>query len=204
MGRPFILALAFALFGARLVSPALADDTMYRTNTGAAAADFSGVEIGVDAAAALGSVGGANLSGPAGGAHIGYNLQNGALVGGVEVDAIFGSISSGSFGSGSFNQDFLSSARVKGGYAFGNLLAYGTIGWAYSTTSYQDPSGTANNTIRGEVFGAGLEYALTRSVSIRGEYLFYDFGSATYVTPLASRSLSTSTSLLRAGASLHF
>jgi outer membrane immunogenic protein len=204
MRRVFISALAVAFLEVSLVGAAHADDMTYRANTGPYAADFSGIGVGVDAAAALGSAGGANLSGPAGGAHIGYNLQNGGLVGGVEADAIFGSVRTGSFGSGSFSQDFLSSARVKGGYAFGNLLAYGTIGWAYSTASYQDASGSADKTIKGGVYGAGLEYALTRSVSIRGEYLFYDFGSATYVTPFTAKTLSTSTSLLRLGASLHF
>jgi outer membrane immunogenic protein len=204
MRRPFASALALALFGAGLVTPALADGDTNRTNTGSAGADFSGVELGVDGAWALGSVGGALTSGPAGGAHVGYNLQNGGLVGGVEADAIFGSIRAGGVGAGSFTQDFLSSARVKGGYAFGNLMAYGTIGWAYSTASYQDPSGSANKTIRGDVFGGGLEYALTRNVSLRGEYLFYDFSGATYVTPFAAKSLSASTSLLRVGASLHF
>jgi outer membrane immunogenic protein len=194
----FALGLLAAAFGA----PALAQD--YRTNTGPGVADFSGLAIGVDGAAALGSAGGVSMSGPAGGVHLGYNLQNGGLVGGVEADAIFGSISSGGFGSGSFKQDFLTSARVKGGYAFGSFLAYGTLGWAYSTTSYQDASGSADKTIRGEVFGGGLEYALTRNVSVRGEYLFYDFGGATYTTPFASRSISTSTSLLRVGGSVHF
>jgi len=204
MRRAFASALIAAWFCALLPSPAAASDLLYRTNTGPGPADFSGVNLGIDAAAALGTVGGANLSGPAGGAHVGYNLQSGGLVGGAELDAIFGSIRTGSLGGGSFNQDFLSSARFKAGYAFGGFLAYGTIGWAYSTTSYQDASATTNKTVRGDVFGAGLEYALTRSVSIRGEYLFYDFGKASYVTPLSSRSLSTATSLLRVGASLHF
>jgi len=203
MRRAYASALVLALCGASLASPVLADG-LYRTDTGPGPADFSGVSLGIDAAAALGSVGGANLSGPAGGAHIGYNLQRGGLVGGAEVDAFFGRIRTGSLGSGSFDQDFLSSARVKAGYAFGDMLAYGTIGWAYSTTSYQDSSGSANKTIRGDVFGAGLEYALTRSVSIRGEYMFYDFGKASYVTPFSSKSLSASTNLLRLGASLHF
>jgi outer membrane immunogenic protein len=200
--RPFALPLVLGFLTAALVTPALAGD--YRTYTGPGVADFSGMAIGVDGAAALGSANDVSLSGPAGGVHLGYNLQSGGLVGGVEADAIFGSISSGSFGAGSFKQDFLSSARAKAGYAFGNFLAYGTIGWAFSTTSYQDASGSSDKTIGGEVFGAGLEYALTRNVSVRGEYLFYDFGGATYTTPFASRSISTSTSLVRVGGSLHF
>jgi outer membrane immunogenic protein len=204
MCRAYASALVAALFCVFCTNPVSAGDTSYRTDTGPGPADFSGVNLGIDAAAALGSVGGANLSGPAGGAHVGYNLQSGGLVGGAEIDALFGSIRTGSLGGGSFNQDFLSSARFKAGYAFGSLLAYGTIGWAYSTTSYQDVSGSANKTVRGDVLGGGLEYAITRNVSVRGEYLFYDFGKASYVTPFASKSMSTATNLLRVGASLHF
>ena len=200
MRRTFASALALALLGAGIASPALADGMMYNSPP----ADFSGIGIGLDFGAALGSVGGANLSGPAGGVHLGYNLQSGGLVGGAEADAIFGGVDTGSFGSGSFSQNFLSSARAKAGYAFGPMLAYGTIGWGFSTTAYEDASGTANKTIDGGVFGAGLEYALTRSVSIRGQYLYYDFGKATYVTPLSVKSLTTSTNFLSVGATLHF
>jgi outer membrane immunogenic protein len=192
MRRTFASILAAALFGASFASPALADGMTYAP--GPAPADFSGFGVGLDFGAALGSVGGANL----------YNLQSGGLVGGAEFDAMFAGVSAGGFGPGSFNQGFLSSTRAKAGYAFGNMLAYGTIGWAFSTTSYEDASGTANKTIYGDVFGAGLEYALTRSVSIRGEYLFYDFDKAMYVTPASVKSLGATTSFLRIGASLHF
>ena len=126
------LALLLAASGAK------ADD-LYRTNPGPNGADFSGVELGPDLGVALGSASSANISGPAGGAHVGYNFQSSRVVGGVEADAMFSSIRSGTLGSASFSQDFLSSARVKGGYAFGNLLAYGTVGWAWSTTNYQGP-----------------------------------------------------------------
>jgi outer membrane immunogenic protein len=194
-----VAAVSFLLIGASFDGPAFADGSMYRTYT-----DFSGLSLGVDAGVAMTSTGGANASGAVGGAHLGYNLQSGGIVGGAEADALFGAVNSGTFGGGSFNQDFLSSARVKAGYAFGNLLAYGTIGYGLSTTSYQDASGSADKTLGGAVYGAGLEYALTRMVSIRAQYLFYDFRSATYATPLTIKELDTSTNLLTLGASYHF
>ena len=67
-------------------------DELYRTNTGPGGADFSGVELGPDLGAALGSAGSANISGLAGGAHIGYNFQAAQIVGGVEADGMFSSI----------------------------------------------------------------------------------------------------------------
>lgn len=175
-----------------------------RTDIAPGGADFSGIEIGPDLGVALGAAGSANISGPAGGAHIGYNFQTNHVVGGIEGDVTFGSIRSGSLGSASFSQNFLSSARVKGGYVFGNLLAYGTVGWAYSTTELKYFGDSSSQTITGLAFGAGVEYPITRNVSIRGELLRYDFGSATYTIPGATKSLTTSTNVARIGASLHF
>jgi outer membrane immunogenic protein len=194
---PLALVLAFA------VSEAWAAD-FQRTDIGPGAPDFSGVELGPDLGAAIGSASSANISGPAGGAHVGYNFQANRIVGGVETDAMFSSIRSGTFGGASFDQTFLSSARVKGGYVFGNLLAYGTVGWAWSTTDYHDLGVDSSETVRGLAFGVGAEYPITRNVSLRAELLRYDFGSAGYATPFASQSLTTSTNVARLGANVHF
>jgi outer membrane immunogenic protein len=175
-----------------------------RTDTGPGAADFSGVELGPDLGAAIGTAGSSNISGLAGGAHLGYNFQNQNIVGGVEGDVTFGAIRSGSLGPNEFSQNLLSSARLKGGYAFGSLLAYGTFGAAWSTTDYSYVGGSSGQTVKGLVFGGGGEYAITRNVSLRAELLRYDFGNATYFVPPVSHSLSTSTNVVRVGASLHF
>ena len=198
-----LLLVAVGVLGLSLQS-AGADAQDYRTNTGPNGADFSGVSLGVDGGVALGSAGGANTTGPAGGLHIGYNFQAAHFVIGGEADTMFGSIKAGSLGGASFNQDYLSSARAKAGYAFGDFLAYGTLGWAFSTGTYEDPLASQSKTITGSVFGLGAEYALTRNVSIRAEYLRYDFGNTTYSTPFSSKQIYTDTNLLRAGASVHF
>ena len=66
---------------------------------------------------------------------------------------------------------------------FGNLLGYGTLGWAWSTTNYSFGGASSGQTVKGVVFGVGVEYPITRNVSIRGELLRYDFGGATYTCP---------------------
>ena len=121
----------------------------------------------------------------------------------AHLDILHG-IKTGGLNPTSFQQNFLSSARVKAGWAFGDLLAYGTVGWAYSTSKLTDTSGSSNKSIKGTAYGAGAEFAVTRNAFLRVEYLRYDFGDQTYVTPLNSRTLSTTTNLLRAGASVHF
>ena len=181
-----------------------AADFDLQTTPSRASADFSGVGLGVDAGVGLGAAGEGNASGAIGGAHIGYNFQANRLVGGAEADFLPSGIKSGGLNPTSFQQNFLSSARVKTGWAFGDLLAYGTIGWAYSTSKLTDQTGSSNKSIKGTAYGAGAEFALTRNAFLRVEYLRYDFGAQTYVTPLSARTLSTTTNMLRAGASVHF
>ena len=194
-----LCALAAATFG----SVAHAADFDLQTTPTRPAADFTGVGLGVDAGVGLSAASSVNASGMIGGAHVGYNFQASRLVGGAEADFLTSGIKSGSLGAASFQQNFLSSARVKAGWAFGDLLAYGTVGWAYSTSKLTDPSGSSNKSIKGTAYGAGAEFALTRNAFLRVEYLRYDFGAQSYVT-MDARTISTTTNLLRAGASVHF
>ena len=196
-----LCALALAAFS---TSGAYASDFDLQTTPTRPSADFTGVGLGVDAGVGLGTAGSVNASGAIGGAHAGYNFQTTRLVGGAEADVLTSGIKSGSLSTTSFQQNLLSSTRVKAGWAFGDLLAYGTIGWAYSTTKFTDASGTSNKSVKGSAYGGGAEIAVTRNMFLRAEYLRYDFGGQTYATPLGSRSISTNTNLLRAGASVHF
>ena len=194
--RTLLLATLFAATGA-----GAADLT--GMNAGSTVADFSGLGIGLDAGAAIGAAGATSISGGIGGAHVGYNLQNGPIVGGIEADAMLGSVNGRAAG-GTFSQDFLTSARAKGGYAFGSLLAYGTVGWAWSTTDYASLGNTSSRSAAGVAYGLGAEFAVTRNISVRAELLRYDFNGANYSTPFGSQSLTTSTNLLRIGATAHF
>jgi outer membrane immunogenic protein len=71
---------------------------------------------------------------------------------------------------------------------------------------------TSSPTRTGWVVGGGLEYALTRSWSIKGEYLYADFGSVTAVGPpittafpaVTSYTHHFSESLARAGVNYKF
>ena len=206
MRFPFLTTLIIAS-ASMAAGASLAQEIASRTSTGGTA-DFSGVGLGIDAGVGVSSADNIsasfNSSGLIGGAHVGYNFQAQRIVGGVEGDFLTARISSGTVATMSFRQNYLSSARVKGGYVFGDLLAYGTLGYAYSTASYRDFTGSSDKTIKGAVFGGGVEYAVTRNFSIRAEYMRYNFGTQTYVTPLAALPISSNTNLLRAGASVHF
>jgi len=194
---------AVALAGSVVMGSARAADFGNGAGSGGTS-DFSGVYFGLDGGLGIGSAGSANTSGYLGGAHIGYNFQANRLVGGVEADAMLTNISTGKLTISSFNQKMLSSARVRAGYIFADLMAYGMIGYGFSTSSYLDISGVAHSTIGGLSFGAGGEYALTRNISLRGELVRYNFGQHSYATPLAFANLATSTNLVKAGINFRF
>ena len=193
--RRFVLT---ALTGLAVAWAAAAHAQAYRTNTGPGGADFSGVELGPDVGLAFGST-----SGGAFGGHVGYNLQWGQFLGGGEADIMGSNLSND--GPFSLSEHFLMSARGKAGFAFGNFLAYGTLGVGWSTAQYNNWFGSQSTTLTGAAFGVGGEYALTRNVSLRAELLRYQFGDVSLMSyPLFSQSANASTTMFRLGASLHF
>ena len=190
--------------GAALVASTAMADGLYRTNTGPGGPDFSGFNIGLDVGAGFGSSGSINTSGLAGGLQAGYNLQNGAIVGGVAADVLFGQISGGVGGVATYRENSLASARVVGGYVVSGIMAFGTLGWSYSSSNYSAGGASADKSINGVVYGLGAEIPLTRSVSARAEFRRYDFGSNTYYLPTSANALSSSANMLLLGVSTHF
>jgi outer membrane immunogenic protein len=164
------------------------------------------------------------------GGHAGYNWQYGHVVTGLEIDFSAADIkTSGTVGTfsleclpgpgtifRSLKFDELATARARLGYlVLPDLLAYGTagLGWGhselYGSASVGQPSwlpppgsGFANNF--GWVAGGGLEHKLWEHVLVRVEYLHYDFGKTTYVTPAFTTNASTTIDVVRAGLSYKF
>ncbi len=138
-------------------------------------------------------------SGAFGGVQAGYNVQNGAWVFGGEADLSYADIEGDTACPGpafSCNSDisWLGSVRGRAGYAFDNLLLYGTAGLGFGSVRIETvetaggavpPSGTPVNGERktrvGWTVGAGAEMAFSDAWSVKGEYLYYDFGRSTYV-----------------------
>jgi outer membrane immunogenic protein len=116
-----------------------------------------------------------NWSGFYVGAHGGYGWGGGAIADGFVVGGQVGvnwqwnSFVLGAEGDGSFvdwgGTEAVGTARLRGGFAFGRFLAYGTGGAAFQ--DFNDV---------GWVAGGGGEYALTDNISLGVEYLHYDFG----------------------------
>jgi outer membrane immunogenic protein len=197
-----------------------------RTDLGASAFEshagltiWSGLYLGLHGGYAFGQttihearLGKVDTNGGFGGLHIGHNWQIGSVVFGVEADANR-SFASGtrSFPSGfdaSASREWSASGRVRAGVTFGSLLAYATAGGAVGGQS--TTVGMAGTTWRGPethfgyVYGGGLEWQMSRSISLRGEVLRYDFNERTMHVGGGQSPLKLDDMVVRGGLSYRF
>ncbi|WP_332691414.1 outer membrane protein [Bosea sp. (in: a-proteobacteria)] len=94
--------------------------------------------------------------------------------------------------------DWLGTLRLRAGYeVFDRTLVYATGGLAYgrtknrttiTSTGFDDDgpflgawSGSKHDNRVGWALGAGVEYAITNNLTLKGEYLYYDLGRTRYV-----------------------
>ncbi len=136
-----------------------------------------------------------NPNGVIGGAHLGYNLQFGQWVAGLEgtVDgtSLTGTRVSATGVTLRSRADVQGSIRGRVGIAFDRVLIYGTGGVAFAGIKNDYASGAPffleegdSKTRTGFTVGGGLEYAVTNNWSIRAEYRYSDFGrSSDYPFP---------------------
>ena len=161
-----------------------------------AAYDWTGLYIGLNGGYAFhgtdrvgvppdSHVGDLNINGGYGGAQIGYNKQIDNIVLGLEGDIQGGSISDkfSNATTGYFAKDNLNwfgTFRGRAGFAADRVLFYGTGGVAFGGGDYKIGSAAGsfskNYSGVGWVAGAGVEYAVTDSLSIKAEYLYTNFG----------------------------
>lgn len=150
-----------------------------------------------------------------GGAQLGYNMNFGGFVAGLEADINYVNRSSGNvvgalfdpagtyattFGLVSYDvtgrrkADWFGTLRGRVGFGFDRALVYATGGIAYGkvngggilTTTDAVPATVAytasgsDSDKFGWALGAGVEYALTNAISIKGEYLHVHFKNSSY------------------------
>ena len=156
-------------------------------------------------------------SGPIGGLQVGFALQSGAIVYGLEADLGFGALRGGL---DTRSQDGLVTGRLESklsmlgtvrgrvGLAFDNLLFYGTGGFANAyhegkavatTAGGVTTKGALTEWVPGWTLGLGGEMALARNTSVKLEYLH-----ATLTNKVLGQSVTHSLNLLRAGVNYRF
>jgi outer membrane immunogenic protein len=145
----------------------------------------------------------AKPSGFIGGVQAGYNWQqpNSPWVFGVEAD-IQGSSADDTFANWKFSNPWFGTVRGRGGYAFNNVLFYGTLGLAFGELRAATFGLTESHTNVGWTAGVGAEYRFAPSWSAKVEYLYIDLANSNFVITGASRGLSFGT--VRAGVNYHF
>jgi outer membrane immunogenic protein len=145
----------------------------------------------------------AKPSGFIGGVQAGYNWQqpNSPWVFGVEAD-IQGSSADDTFANWKFSNPWFGTVRGRGGYAFNNVLFYGTLGLAFGELRAATFGLTESHTNVGWTAGVGAEYRFAPSWSAKVEYLYIDLANSNFVITGASHGLSFGT--VRAGVNYHF
>jgi len=181
-------------------------------NAGYGGGDFNYPFSGTTDAAGTNPVSGRlrqSSSGPLGGGQVGYNVQGpGGLLFGVEADidaanirgrsSLYSADSAGNSTAGGVESkiDYLGTVRGRVGAPMfdGRFLPYVTGGFAYGgvrnrvgfdCTSCATGGGFATDTRTqtGWTVGAGTEYALSRHLSFKVEYLYTDLGSRDLTGP---------------------
>jgi outer membrane immunogenic protein len=159
-----------------------------------------------------------NINGGLVGGTVGYNYQMGQFVIGYEGDVDWADVHGGNFAyglPGGFGTDKLTTnwmvtERARLGYSVDKALFFVTGGYAGIDThgTFADSFGnfgSQNKWQNGGVIGAGVEYAFTNNISLKGEYLYMPTFSQTYFagTPDVT-STRLGVSMFRAGINYKF
>src|SRR5882724_11268493 len=118
-------------------------------------------------------------SGPYLGGQLGYQWGNGSLVFGAEADLNV-SAAQDRFANWKFSNPWFGTVRGRVGYAFGNVLVYGTLGLAVGGGRVELGGASESRTHTGWTAGAGMEVALTKAWSAQVEYLYVDLSDRPY------------------------
>jgi outer membrane immunogenic protein len=143
----------------------------------------------------------AKPSGFVGGVQAGYNFQSGPWVFGVEGD-IQAAGADDTFAPWKFSNPWFGTLRGRAGYAFGNVLAYGTAGLAFGELRSQTFGWTESHTSAGWTIGAGAEVGFAPNWSAKLEYLYIDLSTSQFAITGVSNGYSAS--VVRAGVNYHF
>lgn len=106
----------------------------------------------------------------------------------------------------SLSLDSLLSVHGRAGYVSGPLMYYATAGFAAGTTDCDACGGdsTFNETLSGYVIGAGVEYLITDSLSVRGQYEHFDLTGGAHDEGGYVATTSLTANVLSVGLNYHF
>ena len=145
------------------------------------------------------------------GGTVGYNLQTGPWVWGLEADLDWANVKgSTTIAGATYTTDlrWQGTARGRIGYAFDRVLPYLTGGLALGgvhASANLPPEYTSSKTRLGYALGGGVEFAIAPNWSAKAEYLYVDLGSSqTINTPATIDHVRFDAHEIRAGVNYKF
>ena len=148
------------------------------------------------------------------GGTVGYNQQFGSIVLGVEGDWDWSGVKGSNtlagpvFGSAKLTN--LATARIRAGYSIDKALLYVTGGYAGGTISGSLNDTTiprnfsSSNWNNGYAVGAGVEYAFSKNISVKAEYLYANLATKPVFAAPDLSNAGVHQNLLRAGVNYRF
>ena len=187
------IAFAAALMSAGLTASAQAADIPYGSrgpytvNQPLNAYSWAGPYLGGNIGYAWGSVDNnpAKPSGFTGGVQGGYNWQSGPWVYGLEAD-LQASGANDTFAPWKFSNPWFGTVRGRAGYAFSNILVYGTAGLAFGELRGETFGLSESHANAGWTAGVGAEFGFGQAGFSRGgwsakvEYLYVDLANTNF------------------------
>jgi outer membrane immunogenic protein len=194
------------------IAPAAAADLAARPYTKAPAAaiainNWTGFYLGaMGGYAQENSDGIGTMSGGFAGGTLGYNWQTGNFVLGVEADAAWADVGATV---GVFETRIRDMGTVRGrvGYAFDQVLIYGTGGFAWADNRLTIVGVSDNKIHTGWTAGAGVEVMFAPKWSVKAEYLYRSLQGETYFTGIVPGGLASGTlnlNSVQVGVNYHF
>jgi outer membrane immunogenic protein len=140
-------------------------------------------------------------SGFVGGVTAGYNWQTGPWVFGVEGD-IEVTGADDTFAPWKFSNPWFGTVRGRAGYAFSNVLVYGTAGLAFGELRAETFGLSETHTNAGWTAGLGAEVGFAPNWSAKIEYLYVDLSDSAFAITGVSNGFQSN--IVRAGVNYHF
>lgn len=140
------------------------------------------------------------------GGQVGYNLQMGGLVTGLEADISMNGLGKGAKRTGGTSADmrYVSTLKAHAGFAFDRLLVYGLGGVAYGSLKASDGLVSKEKSKVGYVAGAGAEYGITDNLSAKLEYNYVSLGKQNFQFANGRTRVGVNEHLVKAGLNYRF
>ena len=165
--------------------------------------NWTGAYVGGNAGYQWGDITNSRVSpsGLEGGLQGGYNWQSGQFVYGAETDLqITGA--DDTFALYKFSNPWFGTLRGRAGFAYNNMLFYGTLGLAYGGLKGEFGGLTEDKTHMGWTAGLGMEIGFAPNWSAKMEYLYMDLSNRAYSITGVTNGYEAN--MIRFGVNYHF